>query len=434
MLSESAPQERWLRIIPIALLMYTISFVNRTNISLALPAITRDLHLDPSQAGEVAGIFFWGYLLLQIPGGFIAERWGAKRLIAVMLAAWGLCAVGCGMAQNGQQLLVMRFLLGVAEGSVYPATLVLISHWFPQGERARANGFWNLCLPLAVIFSSPLSGWILDRWDWRVMLIGSGAVPFVWLILWVIFIDDNPGKARWISAAERDYLEHTLANERRLRAPAAQSSYLRTLLQPQVIVMVGIYFCFIFSSIGMVFWLPSVLAKASHGSNFLVSVLYIVPFIVGAAAMVANSLHSDRSRERRVHVSIPLFGGGLLLLAAVMTAGFSTWMAYIFLSLSGMGLFGPLGPFWSIPSETLPKNVVGSAIGLINAIGSLGGYFGPLAVGYLERQTGSYHLAFGMLALVMLLGSALSFLLERNHRPPSSDAHGPAVAPNLSNR
>jgi MFS family permease len=147
MLSESAPQERWLRIIPIALLMYTISFVNRTNISLALPAITRDLHLDPSQAGEVAGIFFWGYLLLQIPGGFIAERWGAKRLIAVMLAAWGLCAVGCGMAQNGQQLLVMRFLLGVAEGSVYPATLVLISHWFPQGERARANGFWNLCLP-----------------------------------------------------------------------------------------------------------------------------------------------------------------------------------------------------------------------------------------------------------------------------------------------
>jgi nitrate/nitrite transporter NarK len=150
--------------------------------------------------------------------------------------------------------------------------------------------------------------------------------------------------------------------------------------------------------------------------------------------MVANSLHSDRSRERRVHVSIPLFGGGLLLLAAVMTAGFSTWMAYIFLSLSGMGLFGPLGPFWSIPSETLPKNVVGSAIGLINAIGSLGGYFGPLAVGYLERQTGSYHLAFGMLALVMLLGSALSFLLERNHRPPSSDAHGPAVAPNLSNR
>lgn len=418
MTSDSAPQERWLRIIPIALLMYTISFINRTNISLALPAISRDLHLNASQAGEVAGIFFWGYLLLQIPGGFIAERWGAKRLIAVMLAAWGLCAIGCGLAQTWQQLAVMRFLLGVAEGSVYPATLVLLSHWFPRGERARANGLWNLCLPLAVVFSSPLSGWILDRWDWRVMLVGSGVVPFLWLVLWLIFIDDSPAKAKWISPAERDYLERTLAAERQMRLPPGRDSYLQTLLQPQVLVMVAIYFCFIFGSIGMLFWLPTVLAKAAQGNNFLVSVLYIVPFIVGAVVMVGNSLHSDKARERRVHVSVPLLGGGAFLLAAVATAGLSPLLAYLCLSIAGMGLFGPLGPFWSIPSETLPRKTAGSAIGLINAVGSLGGYFGPLAVGYLERQTGSFHLAFGMLAFALLLGGAMSFLLHPS-RPPA---------------
>jgi sugar phosphate permease len=273
-----------------------------------------------------------------------------------------------------------------------------------------------------VVFSSPVSGWILDQWDWRVMLIASGSVPFVWLVLWLLLIEDSPAKARWISTAEREYLERTLAEERRQRAPVARSAYLATLLQPQVLVMVAIYFCFIFSSIGMVFWLPTVLAKASRGSNLLVSVLYVVPFIVGATAMVANSLHSDRARERRVHVSIPLFGGGLLLLAAVATAGFSPLLAFFFLSLAGMGLFGPLGPFWSIPSETLPKNIAGSAIGLINAVGSLGGYFGPLAVGYLERQSGSYHLAFAVLALVMLLGGAMSFLLEPNRQPARQGA------------
>jgi MFS family permease len=416
MSSYSVPQERWLRIIPIALLMYTISFINRTNISLALPAITRDLHLSPSQAGEVAGVFFWGYLLLQIPGGFIAERWGAKRLISVMLATWGLCAIACGLAQTWQQLLIMRFLLGVAEGSVYPATLVLISHWFPQDERARANGFWNLCLPIAVIFSSPLSGWILDQWDWRVMLVASGLVPFFWLVLWLMFIEDSPAKAKWISPAERDYLEQALVNEQRLRKPT-QGAYMQTLLQTQVLIMVGIYFCFIFSSIGMVFWLPTVLAAESGGSNLLVSVLYVVPFVVGAVVMVTNSLHSDRSQERRVHVSIPLFGGGLFLIAADVIAGHSPLLAYFFLCLAGMGLFGPLGPFWAIPSETLPRNIAGSAMGLINAVGSLGGYFGPLAVGYLERQTGNYHLAFGALALVMLLGGALSFLLEPRKHP-----------------
>lgn len=419
MTANSAPQERWLRIIPIALLMYTISFINRTNISLALPAISQDLHLNPSQAGEVAGIFFWGYLLLQIPGGYIAERWSAKRLISVMLAAWGLCAIGCGLAQNWQQLVVMRFLLGLSEGAVYPATLVLISHWFPRSERARANGFWNLCLPLAVVFSSPLSGWILDRWDWRVMLIGSGIVPFVWLVLWAIFIEDGPKKAKWISTAERDYLERTLASEREVCVRAGRDSYLQTLLQPQVLIMVGIYFCFIFGSVGMLFWLPTVLAKVVQGSNFLISVLYVVPFIVSAVAMVGNSLHSDKARERRIHVAVPLLGGGGFLLAAVAAIGLSPLLAFLFLSLAGVGLFGPLGPFWSIPSETLPRKTVGSAIGLINAVGSLGGYFGPLAVGYLERQTGGFHLAFCVLAVALLLGGALSLFLDPHRQPVS---------------
>jgi len=409
--TEPIPKERWLRIIPIALLMYTISFINRTNISLALPAISRDLHLTGSEAGQLAGIFFWGYLLLQIPGGYLAQRWSAKWLIAVMLAAWGLCAIGCGLARNWQELAAMRFLLGVAEGSVYPATLVLLSNWFPRGERARANGFWNLCLPMAVIFSSPLSGWLLDQWNWRVMLVASGVVPFLWLVLWVIFIADSPKTARWISREERAYLERTLAAERQVAGAARRSSNLATLLQPQVLIMVGIYFCFIFGSIGLVFWLPSVLAKAAH-SNLAVSTLYVVPFIVGALAMVANSLHSDKVRERRVHVSIPLLGGGLFLLAAVGASASSPLLAYGLLCVAGMGLFGPLGPFWAIPSETLPKEVAGPAIGLVNAVGSLGGYFGPLAVGYLEKQTGSFGPAFCLLAAALLLGGLLAFRLN----------------------
>jgi sugar phosphate permease len=422
--ADLIPKERWLRIIPIALLMYTISFINRTNISLALPSISRDLHLTGSEAGQLAGIFFWGYLLLQIPGAWLAQRWSAKWLIAVLLVVWGLCAIGCGLARTWQELAAMRFLLGLAEGSVYPATLVLLSNWFPRGERARANGFWNLCLPMAVIFSSPLSGWLLDQFNWRVMLVASGMVPFAWLILWVLFIADSPQKARWISPQERDYLERTLAAERLASGAARRSSNLATLLQPQVLIMVAIYFCFIFGSIGLVFWLPSVLAKAAHSSNFVVSILYVVPFIVGAIAMVANSLHSDKVRERRVHVSVPLLGGGIFLLGAVGASSASPLLAYALLCVAGMGLFGPLGPFWAIPSETLPKEVAGPAIGLINAIGSLGGYFGPLAVGYLEKQTGSFGPAFALLAGALLLGGVLAMLLQSAHSAPQgADAH-----------
>jgi sugar phosphate permease len=169
--------------------------------------------------------------------------------------------------------------------------------------------------------------------------------------------------------------------------------------------------------------MPTVLAQQSHRSNLVVSILYIIPFIVGAIAMVLNSLHSDKMRERRVHAAVPLLLGGAFLLAAVAASSASPLLGYGLLCLAGMGLFGPLGPFWAIPSEILPKEVAGPAIGLVNAFGSLGGYFGPLAVGYLQKQSGSFNLAFCVLAGALLLGGLLAFLL--NPEPPKKEGLAP---------
>ena len=106
--------------------------------------------MDDRMKGQAAGIFFLGYLLLQIPGGYLASRWSARKIISLCLVFWGLCAVGCGLSRTFRQFEVMRFLLGVAESGVFPATLVLLACWFPRYERARANAYWNLCQPLAV--------------------------------------------------------------------------------------------------------------------------------------------------------------------------------------------------------------------------------------------------------------------------------------------
>ena len=146
--------QRWLRIIPVALIMYTISYVDRTNISMALDpsrsTMMKDLLMDDKMKGHAAGIFFLGYVLLQIPGGYLASRWSARKLISILLVFWGICAVGCGLVSNFRQFEIMRFLLGVAESAVFPATLVLLANWFPRAERARANAYWNLCQPIAV--------------------------------------------------------------------------------------------------------------------------------------------------------------------------------------------------------------------------------------------------------------------------------------------
>src|SRR3989442_11901586 len=166
---------RWIRIIPVALIMYTIAFIDRTNISLALPHISRDLHLDPQQAGTVAGIFFWGYLALQIPGGHLAKHWSAKRFISVLLLVWALFAIGCGLARTYHELLWLRLLLGVAESGGYSATFILLSHWVSRSERARAHAILLLWLPGAVIIASPFSGWIFDHWNLRGVLVVGGS-------------------------------------------------------------------------------------------------------------------------------------------------------------------------------------------------------------------------------------------------------------------
>lgn len=401
-------EKRWLRVIPVAFVMYTIAFVDRTNISLALHAMSRDLHMSPEEAGNAAGVFFWGYLVLQIPGGYLAERWSAKRVVSILLVAWGLCSMATALVHTSQGFWWMRLLLGVAEGGVWPATLVLLANWFPSRERARANAYWMLCLPLAVVISSPLSGWILGRWNWRVLLVAEGVLPLIWLLIWWALIHDHPSHAGWISREELEHLERTLRREKEQRAQPVQRTVVRALLEPKVALLVAIYFLVNFGNYGYLFWLPSAMEHARKISSTREGFLFAVPYAITAVGMVLISKHSDRRRERRAHVAFGLAWGGVFLLGSVFTSGSSPVLSFLLIAVVGAGTYGMLGPFWAIPTETLPEGVAGPAMGLVNALGNLGGFFGPLVVGFLNQQTGSFVEAFAVLGVGWLAGAALS--------------------------
>jgi len=402
-------EQRWLRILPFATVTYALSFINRANVSQALPSMSRELHLNSAQAGTIAGIFFWGYLVLQVPGGYLATRWSTKWFVSILLVIWGSAAVGCGFVHSGSQMWVMRFLLGVAEGGMYPATLVLISHWFPRKERARANSLFSIAIPISLIVSAPLSGWLLDRWNWRVMLAVEGAFPLLWVLAWILCIYDYPRQAPWISAEERDHLETEYRRDVAAREPADHEYFLRALFAPQVLLLTMIKLLMLSGQLGYLFWLPSAIEKAKTTSHFITSLLYMIPFVVGAVSLVLISQSSDKKNERRGHVAFAMAIGGLALFGGVLTNEVSPIFSYALVCLAAVGAFAPLGPFWAIPTEVFSRKMAGSVVGFINGIGNLGGFLGPVLVGYLNKRTGNFTSGFAMLGAFMLIGAALTF-------------------------
>jgi sugar phosphate permease len=416
--------QRWLRIIPVALIMYTISYVDRTNVSLALDpkisSLMRDLQMDDRMKGQAAGIFFLGYVLLQMLGGYLAGKWSARKLVSLCLIFWGACAVGCGLAKTFHQFELARFLLGAAESSVFPATVVLLAHWFPRAERARANAFWNLCQPLAVAASAPFTGWLLGAYGWQTMLILEGALPFVWLPVWWFFIRDHPREAKWISADEQKHLETTLDREAAQLEPSKKIPLWQRLARPEILVMIPINFLHNSAAYGCMTFFTEGL-KSRHFSAVQYGFLFAAPYALTAVIMVVNSWHSDKTCERRGHVALVyIISGVSLILSVLLREHF--WLSYALLCFAIPGPFAALAPFWAIPTETLPRNVFGPVIGLVNALGNTGGFAGPYIVGWLKTEYHSIAIPFTALGLGLLLAAALAFLLPKSSAQNQSAA------------
>jgi nitrate/nitrite transporter NarK len=250
------------------------------------------------------------------------------------------------------------------------------------------------------------------------MLVSEGALPFLWLAIWNTSIYDYPHEARWISPDEREYLESTLQREAVELEPLNPDPIFRAFFRLQVLVLILIYFLRASTEVGFLMWVPTALKQAKMLSNLAVGGLFSVPFIVGIISMLLISWHSDKTGDRRRHMSVAVGLGGAFLLAGVLMSRQSPVLAFVLVCLTPIGTFGPLGPFWAIPTETLPRNVAGPAMGLINGVGNLGGFFGPLAVGYLNKHTGTLLYGFGLLGVCLLAVSPLCFLLSPM-RPPA---------------
>ncbi|TJZ58862.1 MFS transporter [Streptomyces piniterrae] len=413
---EPVPAKRWTYVIPVAAVMYMLAYLDRNNVSVILPYMHGDLALSNADKGMVGGIFFVGYVFLQIPAAILAQRWSARKTVVLLMIAWGLAAMLSGLVQSRTQFYAARFVLGFFEGGVWPAVLILLASWFPLRERARANALWMTCLPLSSILMAPLSGWMLDHASWRWVLVLQGIPPLLWAVVWWFAVADRPACARWISRAEADHLERSIAADEAAKPAAGSGSYLDAVKHRSVLVLIGVYFFWITGFYGFSLWLPSVIKELTHdGSSTEVGLLTAVPFALALAAMTANAAWSDRTGKRRQAVAVPLVVGIAALLLGQAVDGSLARMAL--LCVTAAAVYAPYGPFWAIPGQLLRFEVVAVAMGLINALGNLGGFAGPYLVGWLTDATGSSLTGFAVLAAFLAVAVALVTIGLRPRNP-----------------
>src|SRR5579875_1056756 len=403
---------RWARLIPVAIILYIISFMDRTNIGFAFSGIGHDLHVDKAQQGLAGGIFFIGYLFLQIPGGQLAERWSAKKFVGIMVLVWGVFAILSGLVQNFTELLIVRFLLGVAEGGIWPAILVLISHWFPARERARGYGVWMMNIAISSIITAPLSGWILSVGDWRMLFFVEGAFPFVIAApLWWTLVADRPAQASWVGAAEREYIKTSLARE---NAEAPRFAGYREVFRSSVVWrLVVVYFLIQVGFYGLNLWLPPLVKTTTGGSSTLVGLVTAIPYVFAIAALWFNALSADSTGRYSVQVAVPLAVGAVALVVSVALSHDAALSIFL-VSLAMAGALAYDGPFWASSSRVVPVVLAGGAMGLINALGNLGGFAGPYLGGYLQDVSGGSFLSTSVvLAVALVLGGLVMLTLRR---------------------
>ncbi len=399
---------RWNRIIPAAFLMYTIAYIDRTNFSLAISALQKEFHLTAGQAALASGIFFAGYVLFQIPGGYLAQKYSAKRLIFWSLLVWGAAATMCGYSHSLRELLLYRFLLGLGEGGVWPATIVLLANWFAPHERARANGYWVLCQPAAIIISSPLSGWLLDRYDWRTMFIVQGVFPIFFAAMWWWAVEDKPSRARWTK--DRDIPPFP---ERAPGADGRKPSSLDFLWDRNVLVCLVLNLGFGCGAYGLLIWLPSTIRSMGVQNNLTIGILTAMPYLFAGFGAVINSRMSDRARERRWHAAVPCVAAGVALVLGFTISGSIPALGLLLLCITGAGIYATLGPKWALMTEILPKHTAGVALGLVNGVGNIGGFGGPYVVGALRDATQSFTAGFVFLSLCLIVSGVMMLLVAK---------------------
>lgn len=403
------------RLLPFLFICYVLNFIDRVNISFAHLQFKQDLGLSDASYGLGVGLFFIGYVLLEVPSNLLLQKIGARRTIARIMVLWGIVSVGMMFVRTPGQFYLARILLGAAEAGFFPGVVLYLTYWFPAARRARITSMFLLAVSVSGIVGGPVSGWIMGHmtdvhglrgWQWLFLLEGipaavAGVVAF-------FYLTDRPDEAHWLSEQERTLVRHELDADAR-KKDGAPHSLRRALKDPRVYIVALGYMVVPWAGSVLNFWAPSIIHKSGVTSVWHVGLLSAIPYVVGGVAMILIGRSSDRRLERRWHFALCAFLAALGI--ALLPVASASWVAsIIFLTIASIGYLAAIPLFWTIPPAYLSGPAAAGGIALISCLGQAGGLIAPVVIGRLNAMTGS--LAVGLYVVVaVLVTGALAILL-----------------------
>jgi len=414
------------RLLPFLFVLYVIAFLDRMNIGAAALQMPHDLGFSDRVVGMGAGIFFLGYLLLEIPGALIVERWSARRWIARIMISWGMVTVLMAFIHTFRQFYLVRFFVGAAEAGFLPGVIVYLTHWFRYEDRGKAVAFFYAANPLSYVIGSPIAGLLLGiSWlglrGWRWLFILEGIPAIVFGVITIFYLTDWPAQARWLPADERSWIIEQLQREKQAKKNRHHSlSIWGALHNRDVILLTLCYFCAMTGSYGIAFWLPTILKRLSGQSDLKVTLLAALPYVAAFVTQQLNGWHSDRTGERRWHAAIPVFLCALALSLALLNSSRPLVSIALFILVGG-SFYGFQPCFWAVPTLFLSESAAAASIGLINSVGNLGGFVGPLVMGYLVGRTHNFSAGLWYLVGSLVMSGMLMLAVGAGRRREVSD-------------
>ena len=387
-----------------------VAFMDRINISFAAPTMNPALGIDAATFGLGAGIFFLGYMLFEVPSNLVLAHVGARYWISRIMITWGLVAALMALATGVKSFLTMRFLLGVAEAGFIPGAMLYASYWVSAKRLGSFNGWLLFMVPIAGFTTALLSGAILKLdgvlglagWQWIFILQGLPAVVLGLIAL--MYLDDHPNRATWLSQAEKKQIETITAARPAGTHVPARTALMLAVRNPSIWVLAASYFLMNFA-LGAQPWFPLLLGQFKLSAT-QVSFAVAIPNLLAAFAMVFWGKRSDRTGERLNHLLV----ASIVSAVGWMLCGYgsgSVGVALAGIALALVGLFASLVVFWTIPTSVMTAEARPAGIGLVTCVGLIGSFLSPTITGYLKDLSGSFAGGMYLAAAGILLAAVL---------------------------